>query len=122
MSVEASVPEIPSQDEVEASRRAEVARTRRIKRDALQQKRINLKQLYTEWAPDVPWRHMVQKGQLPMVALPRNRKGRLVLRHLITPYRLADFLSNNPFVVARVRAHRGKKPVGQTMDLFRLAA
>ncbi len=122
MSVEASVPEIPSQDEVEASRRAEVARTRRIKRDALQQKRINLKQLYTEWAPDVPWRHMVQKGQLPMVALPRNRKGRLVLRHLITPYRLADFLSNNPFVVARVRAHRGKKLVGQTLDLFRLAA
>lgn len=122
MSVEASVPEIPSQEEVEASRRAEVARTRRIKRDALQQKRINLQQLYTEWAPDVPWRHMVKKGQLPMVALPRNRKGRLVLRHLITPYRLADFLSNNPFVVARVRAHRGKRHVGQTMDLFRLAA
>lgn len=122
MSVEASVPEIPSQEEVEASRRAEVARTRRIKRDALQQKRINLQQLYTEWAPDVPWRHMVKKGQLPMVALPRNRKGRLVLRHLITPYRLADFLSNNPFVVARVRAHRGIRHVGQTLDLFRLAA
>jgi 3'-phosphoadenosine 5'-phosphosulfate sulfotransferase (PAPS reductase)/FAD synthetase len=122
MSVEASVPEIPSQEEVESSRRAGVVRTRRNKRDALQQKRINLQQLYSEWAPDVPWRHMVKNGQLPMVALPRNRKGRLVLRHLITPYRLADFLSNNPFVVARVRAHRGKKQVGQTMDLFRLAA
>lgn len=122
MSVEASVPEVPSQEEVEAGRRAKVARTRRIKRDALQQKRINLQQLYTEWAPDVPWRHMVKNGQIPMVALPRNRKGRLVLRHLITPYRLADFLSNNPFVVTRVRAHRGKKQVGQTLDLFQLAA
>ena len=65
---------------------------------------------------------MAKSGQLEMVALPRNRKCRLVLRHLITPYRLAEFLSDNPFVVARVRAHRGKKLVGQTLDLFRLAA
>ena len=122
MSVEASVPEVPSQEEKEADRRAEVERSRRVKRDALHQKRINLQQLYAEWAPDVPWRQMAKRGQLAMVALPRNRKGRLVLRHLITPYRLAEFLSANPFVVARVRAHRGKKLVGQTLDLFRLAA
>ena len=122
MSVEASVPEVPSQEEVEADRRAVIAQTRRAKRDALHQKRINLQQLYAEWAPDVPWRQMAKSGQLEMVALPRNRKGRLVLRHLITPYRLAEFLSDNPFVVARVRAHRGKKLVGQTLDLFRLAA
>lgn len=122
MSVETPAPIIPSQEEVAARHRAEVAGMRRVKRDRLLQRRINLQQLYTEWAPDVPWRQMVKTGQLRMVALPRSRKGRFVLRHLITPYRLVDFLSKNPFVVARVRAHRGKRQVEPSHEQFRLVA
>lgn len=108
MSVEASVPILPSPEEVLSKRRAEVAGLRAYKRRLLGQKRLNLIDLDRDWAPDVAWRRLVQMGALPMIAIPRGRRGRLVLRHLISPYRLLEFLAANPLVLQRVRAHRSK--------------
>lgn len=117
MSVEAPVPIIPSQEEILAKHHAEVAGLRAYKRRMLEQKRFNLIDLYRDWAPDVAWRRLVQRGALSMIAIPRGRRGRLVLRHLISPYRLLTFLAANPLVLQRVRAHRSKSisPKGQTI-------
>lgn len=108
MSVEASVPIRPSPEEVLSKRRSAVAGLRAYKRRLLGQKRLDLIDLYRDWAPDVAWRRLVQMGALPMIAIPRGRRGRLVLRHLISPYRLLEFLAANPLVLQRVRAHRSK--------------
>lgn len=108
MSVEVPVPIIPSPKEVVAKHHAKVAGLRAYKRRLIEQKRFNLIDLYQDWAPDVSWRRLVQAGALPMIAIPRGRRGRLVLRHLISPYRLLNFLAANPLVLQRVRAHRTK--------------
>lgn len=121
MSVEAPIPIIPSQEEVLANHRAEVAGRRAYKRRQLGQKRLNLIDLHRDWAPDVSWRRLVQSGQLKMVAIPRGRLGCLVLRHQISPYRLLAFLEDNPLVMQRVCAHR-RRPSTTIGDLFRLAA
>lgn len=118
MSVEASVPLVPSQEEILAKHRAEVAGLRAYKRRLIEQKRFNLIDLNRDWAPDVAWRRLVQMGALPMIAIPRGRRGRLVLRHLISPYRLLEFLAANPLVLQRVRAHRSKSlsQTGQRLE------
>lgn len=121
MSVEAPVPIVPSQEELLAKHRADVAGLRTYKRRLLGQKRLNLIDLHRDWAPDVSWRRLVQVGQLKMVAIPRGRQGRLVLRHLISPYRLLAFLEDNPLVMQRVCAHR-RRPAAAIGDLFRQAA
>lgn len=122
MSVEAPVPVLPSQEEVVAKRQAETEALRDWKRQQLRQKRINLVQLAKDWAPDVAWRRLVQSGKLRMVAIPRGRHGRMVLRHLITPYDLLAFLTQNPLVMQRVQAHRRRQARPMNGDLFRLAA
>lgn len=110
MSVEASVPVVPSPEDIAARRRSAIAARRSCKRRLVEQKRFNIVDLYRDWAPDVAWRRLVQVGALPMIAIPRGRNGRLVLRHLISPYRLLEFLTENPLVLQRVRAHRSKSP------------
>ena len=76
--------------------------------------------MYRDWAPDVAWRRLLRSGALPMVALPRGRNGRLVLRHLIRQQRLVAFLRENPLVLERVKAHRAKR--GGDQGELKLAA
>jgi 3'-phosphoadenosine 5'-phosphosulfate sulfotransferase (PAPS reductase)/FAD synthetase len=120
LSVESPVPILPSQEELLAAHHAEVAARREFKRHQLMQKRLNIVDLYRDWAPDVAWRRLVQTGALKMVAIPRGRRGRMVLRHLLTPYRLLAFLADNPLVLQRVRCHRQKTAGAQAV--FTLAA
>ena len=120
MSVEAPVAIQPSEEEVLQEFRATVRARRAIKRQALEQKRLNLVDLHRDWAPDISWRRLIQHGSLKMVAIPRYRHGRFVLRHLVTPYRLIEFLMNNPVLLQRVRKHRAKRVT--TFDLFKSAA
>jgi len=120
LSVERSVPVIPSPAEVMARHNTTVRAVREEKRRTLRERRISLAQLYTDWAPDVPWRRLIQTKTLRMIAIPRQRKGTLVLRHLITPYDLLAFLVKNPLILQRVSQHRRAKR--QSYDLFRMAA
>ena len=122
LSVAAPTPIVPSQAERESMMRADVAALRARKRSKLSQRRLNLVDLASDWAPDVNWRRLVQQKTLRMVAIPRSRRGRLVLRHLISIYDLLTFLKETPEVMRRVHAHRGKKTQPMAVELFRLAA
>lgn len=103
------IPIIPSEEQRMADASNVIAERRRWKRGQLAQRRVNLVDLQRAWAPDVDWRRLARTGALPMVAIPRGRRGRLVLRHLISVYRLVDFLRNTPQVLLRVQAHRAKQ-------------
>lgn len=120
MSVEASEPEVLTAEEATAERQAAVETRRAVKGRALGERRLSLCDLYRDWAPDVAWRRLLRSGALPMVALPRGRNGRLVLRHLIRQERLVGFLRDNPLVLERVKAHRAKR--GNAQGGLKLAA
>ena len=122
LSVAAPTPIVPSQAEREIVMRADVAALRATKRSRLSQTRLNLVDLASDWAPDVNWRRLVQQKTLRMIAIPRSRRGRLVLRHLISIYKLLAFLKENPEVMRRVQAFRGKKKQTKSVELFSLAA
>lgn len=121
MSVASPVPIRPSLAEIAERRQAEIQLRRAAKRRALRQGRLSLTDLFRDWAPDVSWHRLVQQGQLPMIAIPRAKHGRLVLRHLIDRHSLLRFLEDHPLVMQRVRAHRTRRRTCQA-DLFRHAA
>ncbi len=123
MSVEASVPVIPSPEAVLAKQRAATAARRDAKRREVRQQRLTLTDLYRNWAPDVAWRRLIRQGNLRMPAIPRGKNGRLVLRHLITRYALLVFLQENPLVLQRVRHFRAAASRRAVIaDLFEMAA
>jgi 3'-phosphoadenosine 5'-phosphosulfate sulfotransferase (PAPS reductase)/FAD synthetase len=120
MSVPERVQVVPTPEELVEAYRLEGQSVRRYKRRLLSQRRLTFVDLKREWAPDVDWRALHRSGALRLIALPRGRKGRLVLRHLVTQYKLVQFLAENRAVLAKVKAHRGA--LTRMPDLFRQAA
>ena len=120
MSVEVPVPASPSPEDILQESRGAITARRDHKRHALQQRRLNLVELKRDWAPDISWRRLIQHGVLQMVAIPRYRRGRMVLRHLITRYQLISFLVSNPLLLQRVKLHRRLRTL--SADLFQSAA
>lgn len=119
MSVEAPVPRPVDPAALRARHREAVQATRDWKRRQLRQQRLDVLTLYREWCPSIPWRKLVRTGQLIMPALPRAREGRLIRRHLVSPYDLIAFLRAHPLFLQQVCCFRRRD---QQLALFPLAA
>ena len=120
MSVPERISVEPTPEEQVEAYRLEGQGLRNYKRRMLGQRRLNFIDLVRDWSPTVDWRALHRSGALRLIALPRGRNGRLVLRHLVSQYKLVQFLAENPEVLAEVKAYRGAPT--RTPDLFRQAA
>lgn len=96
----------------ELKAKTQAAREERLNR--ITRKRLTMTELYKEWAPDVPWRHLVRKGLLYAPTLPAHCSGkneqsgrkRWALHHLPTLVDVIRCIKANPWIAKRVVEHR----------------
>ena len=95
-------------------------------------RRLTVTDLYHDWAPDVPWRQLIQQGRLVAhkgpAAPPGSGRTRPTakkcwsMHHLIRVYNLMSFIKENVEIRERVKAHRCvARKRGYQMDFLKAA-
>lgn len=120
-----------SAEEVQAIALAEQQASRQAAQAAVYGRRISMRELVQEWAPDVSWRILMREGGLPSSRLfahclhPNSKaydRGLLKgwsIHRFVRLGELVKFLKANPIVLARVQAHRSAaRRKGAQLNLF----